>query len=105
MKSYIAAIVAAIALLGVAQKSRGCESVQLVAPQAVYAAPVQFAAPYVYQPQVLAVEVAQPHCVQAFVAPQQVVVQQQVVRQKVVRDRVVVRQPRVVRQRVVVRHH
>jgi len=105
LKSYIAAIVAAIALLGVAQKSRGCESVQLVAPQAVYAAPVQFQQQVVYQPQVLAVAVND-YCA----VPQQIVfqkqfVQQQVVRQKVVRERVVVRQPRVVRQRVVVRHH
>lgn len=73
MRPFLAAIVAAIALLGAA-KVQACESVQLVAPQAVYAAPVQLQQQVVYQPQVLAVEVAH--------YAQPVVVQQIVVKEK-----------------------
>jgi len=74
MKSVIAAIVAAVTLL-VATESRACESVALVAPAAVYSAPLQIAAPVVYQPQILAVEVAQ---IQSYaVEVQQIVVKKQ----------------------------
>lgn len=75
MSKFIAAIVAAVTLLGAA-KSQACESVAIVAPSytQAFVAPV-VAAPVVYQPQVQAVTV-QP-VVAAYAAPvvQQVVVQ------------------------------
>jgi hypothetical protein len=76
MSKFIAAIVAAVALLGAA-KVEGCESVAIVGHQAysaAFVAPV--VAPVVYQPQVLAVEVAN------YAVASPVVVQQIRVRQR-----------------------
>lgn len=57
MKYLIPAIVAVVSLC--AAEVRACEPVALLAPQAVYAAPVAVQA--VYQPQVLALEVQPVH--------------------------------------------
>lgn len=70
MSKFIAAIVAALSLLGAA-KVEACESVAIVAPSTYSAVEVaQVVAPVVYRPQVLAVEV------QSYAVAQPIVVQE-----------------------------
>lgn len=81
MKFVIAAIVAAVTLLGAAE-TRSCESVQAIVAAPAYSQAI--VAQQVYQPQIVQQIVAQPvsYAVVAPVVQQQIVVRQRVVQRR-----------------------